>query len=66
MEYVNVLTLILILIAYHNLCEKAYNQCVTIFSGDFLLLLLFTLPWYRERTDEAMAVFVFVAVCNFL
>lgn len=48
---------------YHGLCSTSYNQCVTIYSIDLILVMLFTLPWYRERTDVAMAIFVFVGVC---
>lgn len=44
----------------HSRCFESYNECVVLFSVDLVLLMLFTIPWYHERTDVAMGIFVFV------
>jgi len=46
-------------------CQNERNQCVVFFTLDSVILLLFTIPWFQERTDIAMAVFtIFIAASS--
>jgi len=43
-----------------GMCAEVTNQCAVIFSLDLILLVLFTIPWYHERSDISMAIFVVI------